>query len=145
MKKSVKVGVIALIIVALIALWYLASPLFINKTVNEESPSGSQIALLSGTFNDADSFHKVSGMAKIINDGDNTILRFVDFDATNGPDLKVYLSKDIEAKDYVSLGDLKGNKGNQNYDLVGVNYEDYDYVLIWCEAFHVLFGYSKIN
>ena len=107
--------------------------------------NSTEMILLSGEFQDADSFHKVSGVAKIIDSGGLKYLRFENFDATNGPDLKVYLSNDLDANDYTSLGALKGNIGNQNYEVTNINYGDYDYVLIWCEAFHVLFGYAKIQ
>ena len=38
-------------------------------------------------------------------------------DATNGPDLYVYLSTNKDISDIVNLGRLKGNIGNQNYPI----------------------------
>lgn len=152
MKSGVKNSLIGVaILVVLVLVWWLGSPLFVDKTVNEGMPVNMNSSFENvdekfiGTFEDADSSHKVSGDAKIISQDNVEYLRFEDFDSTNGPDLKVYLSNDLEASEYVSLGKLKGNKGNQNYALEGVNYGDYEYVLIWCEAFSVLFGYAEIN
>ena len=104
--------------------WYLASPLFIDKTVNEELPANNQeiqndeVELkivkqevkYQGNFIDADSFHKVKGSAKIVEIDNKNYLSLENFESTNGPDLKVYLSEDLNAESYVSLGDLKGNQ-----------------------------------
>lgn len=153
MEKRTIAGIIVGII-ALAAIWYLASPLFINKTVNEAIPENSNSTTpsfstsIQGNFVDADSFHKTSGSVKVIqNTGEETkYLRLENFKTTNGPDLKVYLSNDLEAKDYISLGDLKGNIGDQNYEIPSnVNPEEYSYALIWCEQFHVLFGSAKLQ
>jgi len=151
MKKGLKISIIAIIAVAfLVVAWYLASPLFINKMVNEgllsqNLSSGQSEILLSGMFQNGDNFHRVSGDAKVISQNNSKYLRFENFDATNGPGLKVYLSNDLNAKDYISLGDLKGNIGDQNYDLSGVDYNSYKYILIWCEPFGVLFGYAILS
>ena len=127
MKKIIIGLIIILILIAVPVVWYLASPLFINNVVNEGFPVNNTINSegemmnefmddnfgfeLRGDFIDADSFHKTSGIAKIIDTGNSQYLRLEDFETTNGPDLKVYLSKDIRAEDYFSLGDLKGNIG----------------------------------
>ena len=102
--------------------------------------------LMSGVFRDADSFHKVSGTVTLSQSTKFRNLRFENLDATNGPDLKVYLATDETASDYLSLGDLKGNIGNQNYNISGdVNLTTYDTVLIWCEQFGVLFGSADLS
>lgn len=138
--------IVALIIVIPIA-WYLGSPLFLDKTVEERAPENAQMILMQGTFQGAgDGFHEVSGDVKIISDGSDQYVRLENFQATNGPDLKVYLSTDLQASTYVSLGDLKGNIGDQNYLLTSkINFSEYPYVLIWCEPFSVLFGSARIS
>ncbi|MBL7051428.1 DM13 domain-containing protein [Candidatus Woesearchaeota archaeon] len=94
---------------------------------------------------DADNFHKTKGMSKVFDIGDKRYLRFEDFETTNGPKLVVYLSTDLQASDYISLGNLKGNIGDQNYEIPNnVDLNKYDKVLIWCEPFRVLFGSSKL-
>ena len=102
---------------------------------------------LAGTFVGAgDGFHNAEGVAKLIQVGDGTnILRLENLKATNGPDLYVYLSPDKTASDFVSLGRLKGNMGNQNYEIPnGTNLTKYNNVLIWCRAFSVLFGSAQL-
>jgi Electron transfer DM13 len=102
---------------------------------------------LMGNFVDAgDGFHKASGAAKIINLTDGrTFLRLENLKATNGPDLYVYLSTGKDASDIVNLGRLKGNIGNQNYEIpAGTDLSKYNTVLIWCKAFSTLFGSAKL-
>jgi Electron transfer DM13 len=62
-----------------------------------------------------------------------------------GPDLYVYLSTDKNASDFVNLGRLKGNVGDQNYEIPdGTDFSKYDTALIWCQAFSVLFGSAEL-
>jgi len=103
---------------------------------------------LMGNFVDVgDGFHKVEGVAKVIDLADGrTFLRLENLKATNGPDLYVYLSADKDASDIVNLGRLKGNIGNQNYEIpAGTDLSKYNTVLIWCKAFSTLFGSAKLS
>ena len=74
---------------------------------------------LSGSFAGAgDGVHNAEGVAKVIYLEDaSDVLRLEDFRVTNGPDLYVYLATDKQASDFVDLGRLKANSGNQNYDI----------------------------
>ncbi|MEM2139768.1 MAG: DM13 domain-containing protein [Nitrososphaera sp.] len=103
---------------------------------------------LSGGFQGAgDGIHNASGKATVLylEDG-SAVLRFENFRVTNGPDLYVYLSTDRGASDYVDLGRLKANSGNQNYELPdGVDLSKYDNVIIWCKSFSVYFGGAELG
>ncbi|MGH6925784.1 MAG: DM13 domain-containing protein [Propylenella sp.] len=138
------------------AFWYLASPLWIDRVVSEELPAALQMSKeREGAFVDADSVHRGGGIATIFSlVGGSSVLRFTDFEVTNGPDLKVWLVKadsiassgDVRASEWVSLGPLKGNKGDQNYLIPeDVNVGDYGSVVIWCEQFGVLFSAARLD
>ena len=122
-----------------------------NATINDEMTipeNQTNDMLLKGNLIDAgDGFHMASGEVKVLQISDGTqILRFENLDVTNGPDLYVYLATDTTAKDFVSLGRLKGNMGNQNYLIPeNTDFEKYNTVLIWCQAFSTLFGSSKLS
>ena len=85
------------------------------------------------------------------------MLRLVGLDTDNGPDLKVWLASApvIEGRDgwfvfddeeYLSLGALKGNKGNQNYPIPDdADISDLTSVTIWCERFSVSFGAAELQ
>ncbi len=89
--------------------------------------------------------HQAMGLAKIIKVGDSTFLRFEDFEVTNGPDLRVYLTPDGDVKNGIHLEKLKGSKGNQNYELKDINVEQYNSIIIYCQPFGVYFGEAKLN
>lgn len=170
MNKLVVIPVI--VAIAAIAIYY-TSPLFTNTTIDEPIPismketmekdtmamgkdameeSGAKPAiLLMGNFVGAgDGIHNAEGTAKVLDlkDGmSERVLRFEEFRSTNGPDLYVYLSKDARSIDggYIDLGRLKGNVGNQNYEIPHeADLHEYSYVLIWCKQFSVLFGYANL-
>jgi len=122
-----------------------------NSTVNENMSETSMpinTKPLMGNFVDAgDGFHKAQGVAKVINLADGkTFLRLENLKTTNGPDLYVYLSTGKDVSDIVNLGRLKGNIGNQNYEIpTGTDLAKYNTVLIWCKAFSTLFGSAKLS
>jgi len=138
------------------AFWYLASPLWINVEVSESLSEQSQSATLAtGNFRDRDTVHKGSGTATIFRgDTGELTLRLTEFQVTNGPDLKVWLvsarhvtgDEAVKMSDYVALGPLKGNIGDQNYDIPeGTDIGAYPSVVIWCEQFGVLFSAADLE
>lgn len=125
-----------------------------DKVMAEAMALAPQL-LKSGSFRDADSFHRGSGEAKIyvLPDGAR-ILRFENFSVTNGPDLRVLLTEaaspesqnDIKVGEYIELAPLKGNKGDQNYELPPeFNIEEAMSVVIYCKPFHVIFSVAPLK
>lgn len=92
-----------------------------GTSINEEMTTIGQEAstLYVGEFVGVnDGIHNAEGQVKVLRLNDSTnFLRLEDFKATNGPDLYVYLSTDKSAFDFVNLGRLKGNIGDQNYEI----------------------------
>jgi hypothetical protein len=152
---------IIIILVAIIFLsfgYYAISPLFINIKVDEALPESVQnpnnpneieeeaeaviemSAPVVGSIG-----HPASGTAKIIKADDKTFLRYENFKTINGPDLYVYLATDLEAQDFISLGRLKATEGNINYEIpADVDITKYQYALVWCKQFGVLFNSANI-
>ena len=150
MKKKT---LIVLAIVAAIAIpigIYTVSPLFISATVNEPLPAATSVPAekpLLGIFMGVhDGFHNAEGNVKVVSLTDGSkILRLENFKSTNGPNVHVYLSTDKRATDYVDLGKLKANNGNQNYNIpAGTDFRKHNIVLIWCKDFSVLFGSAVV-
>ncbi len=205
-------ALVALIPAAALA-WWLGSPLFINRTVNDELPlvasavtlaqmahdeaegamgamadtegeigamaeGEAQMAAMAksddeemneamteamtaagavktGTFRDGDSRHRGSGRATIyrLEDGSH-VLRLEDFRVTNGPDLRVLLSShpdpknphDVKDQGYLELGKLKGNRGNQNYEIpADLDIDGQRSVVIYCKPFSVVFSVASLS
>jgi hypothetical protein len=101
--------------------------------------------------------HATTGTVKLIRlpDGTHT-LRLEGLETSNGPDLRVWLT-DAPVKEgvagwhvfddgkYVSLGKLKGNRGDQNYAVpAGVDPSGFSSVTIWCDRFDVSFGAARL-
>lgn len=116
---------------------------------------GAPVILRAGMFRDADKLHKGSGDAGLyrLADGGH-VLRFENLKVTNGPDLHVYLvkhpgpeaSSDVTADNYIDLGALKGNIGNQNYTIpAGTDVATFGSVVVWCRAFGVLFSTAPLT
>ena len=121
---------------------------------SEDMPAGEPVALVTGEIVGADSFHQGSGTATIYELADGSrILRLEDLDVTNGPDLHVLLSpvsnpedrSEVTAEGYIDLGGLKGNIGNQNYEIpADFVIGDEISVVIYCKPFHVIFSTATL-
>jgi len=138
------------VVVAGFAVYY-GHFLFTKKVVDESMPTELTEEVKRGAFNEIDFIHKGKGTALLYNiPNGKKLLRFEDFEVTNGPDLYVYLSKkedpkeDIEKGDFISLGRLKGTVGNQNYEIENLP-EGYKTVIIWCKQFSVLFSFAVLQ
>lgn len=111
-----------------------------------EPMAGSVTTLVEGSF--IGRAHPTTGLAKVITDGNLRFLRFEGFETDNGPDLNVYLATgppDGSPEDFIDLGDLKGNIGDQNYELPDdVDLDRYTTVFIWCVRFSVAFGAAPL-
>ena len=116
--------------------------------------SGQPVVLAMGRWQGADSFHQVQGKALLVRLPDGRrFIRFEDFKATNGPDLYVYLSGHPSPRTSVQLHEgaafelarLKGNIGNQNYELPSdLDVSNVKSVAIYCKRFSVLFGSAQL-
>ena len=90
--------------------------------------------------------HDVSGRALIVDTGSARFLRFEDLDTVNGPDLRIYLSRDLSDDDIIDAGPIRATNGNVNYGLPqNVDISEYKYALIWCRAFSVLFSFAVLE
>jgi hypothetical protein len=101
--------------------------------------------------------HATTGTAEIIRLEDGRhVLGLRGLNTSNGPDLHVWLTNApvIEGRDgwhvfddglYVSVGPLKGNIGDQVYDIPAeVDLARISSVSIWCDRFNVSFGAATL-
>jgi hypothetical protein len=88
--------------------------------------------------------HTVNATVKLYEQSGKNYVYFEMLNSQNGPDLKVYLSKDANATQYVRLGVLKSTMGNQSYEVPAMtDLGQYPVVHIWCERFSVCFGIAE--
>jgi hypothetical protein len=172
----VTVAVVGLVAFAFAMWWFTPWRLFTDDPVDEGLPTASSrmgsvaetepmegeipeprdsfTTLAQGEFISLE--HETRGRAVIIEAADGErFLRFEDFETSNGPDLLVYLSAKTPAgtddwhgydADFVDLGALKGNVGNQNYEIpADVDLERYSTAVVWCRRFVVGFAAAPLS
>lgn len=116
-----------------------------TQPIVDDSDTDISIKLKMGDFTGV-SGHSVSGTVALFDSLGTKSLRLNPFNSQNGPDLKVYLSKNASAGSYISLGPLKSTTGKQSYEIpLGYDLNEYPYVLIWCQQFSVGFGEAEIK
>jgi hypothetical protein len=149
MWMKTKIIWIVVIVIILSIGWYTLSPLLRNNDVQDTSPlveESMETAKLIAQGDFVPKAHDVKGKALLIEEGDKKTVRFENFETINGPDVHIYLGSDLDAKDFVDLGEMKANSGNINYAIpAGVDTTKYNKVLVWCKAFKVLFSYAEIK
>lgn len=166
----------ALGVVVFVLVWFQPQKLLIDETVDEALPTAvpttvpdgegaaastptdpsiappADLELRRGSFISRD--HGTSGEVRVVQLADGQrFLRLDDLSTDNGPDLFVYLSTNPADgpegafdDEFVNLGRLKGNKGNQNYEIPAeVAIEDWASVVIWCDRFNSAFGAADLE
>jgi hypothetical protein len=157
--KSKRKILIPLVVIAIAALWYAFRPelLFINRTVAEALPTTADktppAKIANGTFHSVS--HETTGDATVYKSPDGKqFLRLTNFHTSNGPDVVVYLvaaadaadSATVKNADVIDLGSMKGNVGDQNYELpLNVDLNKYRAVTIWCRRFSVNFATAPLR
>ena len=147
-----------------VAAWYAFRPerLFINQTVSESFPARSQaqaaeptapVPLATGRFHS--NAHETRGLATVYRLADGKrVLRMTEFATSNGPDVHVYLvaagdvqeDATVKRAGFVDLGSIKGNVGDQNYDVpTDLDLSKYRSATIWCRRFGVNFGTAPLG
>jgi hypothetical protein len=120
-------------------------------TSPDTAASTEPLELARGEFVSLD--HGTSGTARVLELADGSrIVRLEGLDTSNGPDLFVYLSTNAASgdegafdDDVVNLGRLKGNQGDQNYDLpADVELARFVSVVVWCDRFDSAFGAADL-
>ncbi len=90
--------------------------------------------------------YTVSGVVKLYSYQNKKYLYLENYNGSSGPDLRVYLSTNLQASQFVSLGRIQANTGSQLYLIATPpDFTQYNKVLIWCQQFSVLFGSSSLN
>ncbi|MBW3669288.1 MAG: DM13 domain-containing protein [Actinobacteria bacterium] len=143
---------VALVVGAAGFVWFEPHKLVIDDDVAEELPAGAVRRVARGDFRPLE--HHADGTAELLTtSGGAHVLRFDDLDTSNGPDLRVYLSSappdaDWGAfdDDFVDLGMLKGNIGDQNYVVPdGTDLARYRTAVVWCRRFSVPFASAGLE
>ena len=105
------------------------------------------VELASGPFAGADG-HAGTGTATIVESPDGErLLTFTQFDVDPGVDVDVFLTASPDSvDDRVELGGLKGNVGDQQYEVpAGTDLRRYANVILWCTPFTVRIAVAELD
>jgi hypothetical protein len=168
--RSIGLPILAGYLIAATAIGgYLASTTLVDRTVNETVVTGTPASEMAatteedsatrepkprnveetrGTFRSGE--HTTTGTARTIRlASGRRVLTLTGFETDAGPDLRVRIvpgdSTDGGSNRAVDLGALKGNKGDQQYDLPNELKPRDHTVVIWCRAFSALFGSAELR
>ena len=115
------------------------------ELVLNEMTDTTAVLKYSGVFASGP-YGTVSGEAKIFKTGTRYDLKLTNFSGSNGPDLRVYVSKEMYPATFIDLGALKATGGNQVYEIPGmVDFTQYKYALIHCRQYNHLFGWALLQ
>lgn len=150
--RSIGIPILAgYLIAATAAGGYLAATTLVDRTVNEVVVTGTPASQMPatpeprrvnveearGTFESGE--HTTTGTARTIRlAGGRRVLTLTNFETSAGPDLRVRIGDH-------DLGALKGNRGDQQYDLPDGLRARGQTVRIWCRAFSALFGSARLE
>lgn len=107
----------------------------------------ASVELTSGPFEGADG-HGAAGQATVIEQPDGArLLTFTEFEVDPGVDVEVYLSaRPDDVSDRVELGGLKGNLGDQQYEIPSdTDLREYPNVVLWCTPFTVRIAVAELD
>lgn len=154
-------------LIAFVLVWFQPQKLWIDDRVDEPAPlpmahrddapsrpdttPAAPTTLLRGALASRD--HHTAGTVSVLRVDERQVLRLEGLDTSNGPDLFVYLTTNPADgpegafdDDYVDLGRLKGNLGDQNYDIpAGTDLDRFSTVVIWCDRFDSAFGAADLS
>lgn len=103
-------------------------------------PVASAVFEVQGTVG-----HPAEGTVRVIETETGPVIRYENFSTINGPQLHMYLAKDLDANEYIDLGPIRGTTGNINYVVPPeVDLSEYKFALHWCVPFGVLFNYAQL-
>lgn len=162
------------VVVAVAAVWFEPWRLFTDRVVDEAVPSvqpgGAQRegsgpsnghaaeprVLLSGELISHE--HETSGTVNVLELADGSrVLRLEELATSDGPDVHVWLSDAavvdsndgwfvFDDGDHHDLGEIKANRGNQNYELPrDLDLDRFSSVSLWCDRFNVSFGAAELS
>ena len=109
----------------------------LTRSVADTIISPNAILRYHGTFEPTSGI-SVAGEAKIYQEGNQYKVKLDNFSISDGPDLKVYLSKSNAPTEFVTLGNLTSQTV---YPIpANVNVNEYSHVLIHCQQYNHLYA-----
>ena len=133
-----------------------ARPSVTGSSLPPLPPAAGPVTLATGRFVSQE--HRTAGNVRLIRLPDGSVVvRLEELTTSDGPALHVWLTDQpvrvgsdgwhlFDDGRYIDLGDLKGNRGDQNYPVPsGTDLAGLTSVTVWCARFHVSFGAAALT
>ena len=113
--------------------------------INNNVDTTMAVSHVAGNFINGP-YGSVMGTARVYIQNGRYLLALQQLSSSNGPDLHVYLSKEVLPINFIDLGLLQSVSGNQVYNIPGYpDFTQYKYALIHCQRFNHLFGSAELR
>ncbi len=117
-----------------------ASTMPANDKVDTEAVTKYSGSLLNGPYG------TVAGMAKVIKQNSMIFLLLANAMISNGPDLHVYLSKELHLVSFLNTGKLIAVSGSHLYAITGKpDFKEYKFALVHCQLFNHMFDSATLK
>jgi len=136
-----RIIVITMIVMTLVSCVKENTPVVpLNDTVDGGATQQQMGNFINGPYG------SVSGSAKVYQQANGYVLALQNVSISNGPDLHVYIAKEIFPVNFIDLGSLRSTMGNQVYAIPGSpDFTQYKYALIHCKRYDHLFGSAELK
>lgn len=119
-------------------------PSFIAETKDQiQSPPEHPLKIEAFTQLSGVKGYDAQGTASILVAGDETFLRLEDFGVAGGIDQHIYLTKDGIAETGLDVGPLKATQGDQNYDITGINPDEYNVLIVYSKLSGTYYAHAQ--
>lgn len=115
---------------------------FTQVGFNASALTSNAIPRFTGEFQPTSGI-SVSGNVKLYSDNGIWKLQLENFSISEGPDLKVYLSKTPNPEDFITLGNLTSATVYAVPN--SIDWNQYKYVLIHCQQYNHLFAIAELT
>lgn len=114
-------------------------------TTNDMVDTSTAMLAYDGMFANGP-YGVVKGNVSIYQHNNKYSVGLQNFSTSNGPDLHLYLSKEMQPIHFIDLGKIRSTKGNQLYAIPGTpDLTGYKYILIHCQLYNHLFGWAALT
>jgi len=119
-------------------------PSFISESKDEFTlQTGPDTKMIKFTQVSGIKGYDAQGTASVFVGGDTKFLRLEDFGVAGGIDQHVYLTKDGTTDTGIDVGLLKATQGDQNYDISGIDPNEYNVLIVYSKLFDAYYAHAE--
>lgn len=119
-------------------------PSFIAESKDQiQIPPGFDLKVAKFTEISGIKGNDAQGTASILVAGSEKFLRLEDFGVNGGIDQHIYFTKDGIPDTGIDVGLLKATQGDQNYDISGINPDEYNVMIVYSKLSDTYYAHAQ--